>query len=57
MGATSCSISSGLNTVPVPWASRRTGHGSDTSTARIQTKSCLHTLCMAFLLTILTDNV
>src|SRR5262249_42012732 len=57
MGATNCSISSGLNTVPVPWALRRIGHGSAASTARSQTKSCLNTLFIACLLTILTENV
>ena len=30
MGATNCSISSGLNTTSVPCAARRTGHGSGT---------------------------
>src|SRR5215510_2586435 len=41
MGATNCSISSGLNVVPLLWASRRKGHGHTMSTARSQTKSCL----------------
>src|SRR5262249_54449945 len=41
MGATNCSISSGLNVVQLLWALRRKGHGHTMSTARSQTRSCL----------------
>src|SRR5687767_64247 len=40
MGATNCSISSGLNTAAGSWASRRKGDGQTRSMARSQTRSC-----------------
>jgi hypothetical protein len=41
MGATNCSISSGLNVVPLLWAARRKGHSQTISMVRSQTRSCV----------------
>src|SRR5262249_15227462 len=55
IGATNCSISSGLNVLPLLWAARRTGHGQPRRTVSSQTRSCVG-MCFIGLPFHLLDN-